>query len=123
MDLKLKIRHSKPGVVTLLPSGPLNAQTSPTLQKQISRLITEPVRTLVLDLSAVGFISSTGVGTIARAKAALKRTGADLAIVNAQPQVRKVFEIMSLLSSFNVFTGTNELDEYLEKVQRRITDE
>ncbi|UCG46068.1 MAG: STAS domain-containing protein [Phycisphaerales bacterium] len=123
MDLKLKIRHGKAGVVTLLPAGPISNETSSALERQISGLLGEPIRMLVLDLGGVKFISSRGVGAIAKAKAELKKAGADLAITNAQPQVKKVFEIMSLLPSLNVFGDTEELDEYLAKVQRRITEE
>ena len=74
-------------------------------------------------MAQVDFITSSGVGTITKAKKTLDQRGADLAMINLQPQVQKVFEIMDLLPTLNVFENTEELDEYLTRVQRRITGE
>jgi len=43
-------------------------------------------------------------------------------MMNLQPQVKKAFEIMNLIPNLNVFEDEKELDEYLAKVQQRITD-
>ncbi len=74
-------------------------------------------------MEGVAFLSSAGVGAIAKAKTTLNRKEADLAMINLQPQIKKVFEIIRLLPSFNVFESVRELDEYLAKVQKNITDE
>ena len=44
-------------------------------------------------------------------------------MINVQPQVKKVFEIMQLGPVLNVFESVQELDEYLEKIQDRIVEE
>ena len=121
MDLRIKIKHSIPGVVTLFPVGRINSDTTVNLEQAIAEALADPVKTLVLDLTGVEFISSAGIGAIAKARAGFKKSGGDLAIVNPQPQIRKAFEIMTLLPSLNVFANTEELDEYLAKVQHRIT--
>ena len=93
------------------------------MDEEICSILTETTKTLVLDLAGVDFITSAGIGIIAKAKASLKQKGGDLAMINLQPQIIKVFEIMRLLPVLNVFASKEELDEYLGRVQRRITGE
>ena len=123
MELTVKIKQKDSGTVTVSPVGSLDSETYRLLDMEIGGLIAEPIETLVLDLADVDFITSSGVGAITKAKSMLSQRGADLAIINLQPQVEKVFEIMDLLPMLNVFENTQELDEYLGKVQRRITGE
>jgi anti-anti-sigma factor len=121
MGLTVKVKQTKPGIVTLLPVGKIDTNTSPILDSQIRGLLTEPLTTLVLDMEGVDFITSAGIGVITKAKASMVRKNGDLAMINLQPQIKKVFEIMRLVPTLNVFTGIDELDEYLGRIQRKIT--
>ncbi len=123
MALSIRVKQTRPGVVTVLPSGNIDSDTAPKLDQEITRLVAEPIKTLVLDMEDVGFLSSAGVGTIAKTKSVLNRKGAELAMINLQPQIKKVFEIIRLLPTFNVFESVQELDEYLAKVQKNIVDD
>ncbi len=123
MKLKIRIRQTKPGIVTLSLFGPIDTETSSSLDKEIRRILAQANKTLVLDMAGVDYITSAGIGIIAKTKASLKKNNGDLAMINLQPQVEKVFEIMRLLPALNVFASQEELDEYLGKVQRKITGE
>ena len=123
MKFDIKTEQTEPGVVMVSPAGTVDSQTSENLDKEIQGAVDESVKTLVLDLAGVKFISSAGIGTIIKAKATMKRKGGDLAMINMQPQVKKAFEILRLLPSLNVFEGRDELDEYLGRVQRRMLGE
>ena len=82
------------------------------------------VRVIVLDMEGVEYISSAGVGALASAKTSIARGGGgELAMTNLQPQVAKVLEIMRLVPVLGVFQGREELDEYLGRIQRRMTGE
>jgi anti-anti-sigma factor len=123
MTLKIRMKQTRPGTVTCSPSGTLDSDTAPLLDREITRLLAEPIKTLVLDMAGVEFISSAGLGTVAKTKTALNRQGADLALINLRPQIRKVFEIIRLLPTFNVFESMQELDDYLEKIQKNFEEE
>ena len=71
-------------------------------------------------MEGVDFITSMGVGILVKAKSSLTNDGGDIAMINLQPQVRKVFEIIRLLPTLNVFADREELDGYLGKVQHRM---
>ena len=123
VDLKVGIEYIKRGMVILSPVGSIDTNTCALLDKEIKKVLKRSVTTLVLDMADVDFMTSRGVSTIARTREAVMQKGGDLAIMNLQPQVRKVFEIMCLLPVLNVFADRDELDEYLGKVQRKITED
>jgi anti-sigma B factor antagonist len=123
MTLDIRFRQTTPGIVTVSPVGSIDSDTAPLLDKEVERLLTEPIKTMVLDMEGVSFISSAGIGIVAKAKTLLKKQGAELAMINLQPQVKKVFEIIRLLPSLNVFESVDELDAYLTRIQRKMEDE
>ncbi len=122
MELKVGIEHVKHGMVILSPFGSIDTTTCELLDKEINKVLKRSVTTLVLDMAEVDFVTSRGISTIAGTRAALIQKGGDLAIMNLQPQVQKAFEIMCLVPALNVFSGRDELDEYLGKVQRKIVE-
>jgi len=122
MALTVKVIQAQPGIVTLSPVGPIDSNTYRLLEAEISGVLTESVKTLILDMAGVDFIASSGIGTIIRAQATITKKSGDFAMINLQPQVKKAFEIMNLLPALNVFEDEEELDEYLKKVQQRIID-
>jgi anti-sigma B factor antagonist len=81
------------GWVVLAVTGELDVATAPRLRQEAVRLTSSGNHRLVIELSGVGFLDSTGLGVIV---GILKRTrthGGELALAGAEPQVRKVFEI------------------------------
>ena len=123
MKLQIEIRQTKPGMVTMILQGPLDGKTHDTLDREIHRLLAESVRVIVLDMEGVEYISSAGVGALASAKTSLTKKGGELAMTNLQPQIAKVLEIMRLVPVLGVFENQDELDEYLGRIQRRMTGE
>jgi len=123
MKLTIRTRQTKANVITLTPQGPVDGNTYMLLDKTIAGILGEPIKVLILDMEGVDFVSSAGVGTIMKAKTSLARKGAELAMTNVQPQVKKVFEIIRLLPTLGVFQSQQELDDYLAEIQRRITEQ
>ncbi len=122
MPLNIKLQQTDKNTVKLILSGQINSETWERLDKQITNLLGKKITALILDLADVDYISSAGVGAIIKAKMSLMRNYGDLAILNPQPQIRKVFDIMKLLPAMNVFANIKELDEYLTRIQRRVLE-
>jgi anti-anti-sigma factor len=122
MPLNIKLLQIDKNTVKIILSGQITGETWEQFDRQITALIQKKISTIILDLSEVDFISSAGVGAIIKAKMSMLRYYGEMALVNPQPQIRKVFEIMKLLPAMNMFANIKELDEYLEKIQRRIVE-
>lgn len=123
MTLLVNLNNINTHSVKMSLSGSINSDTADMLDGEIARLLDNAISTLVLDFSDITYISSAGVGVIMKAKTSLTRRKGDLAMINLQPQVKKVFEIIRLLPALNVFESVEELDEYLGKIQQSVIDE
>jgi len=123
MELTIKENIKEPGVIVLSPVGKIDSDTSPLLEEKISACLSQNPGTLVIDLQDVDFMTSSGVGVMTKAKTLMNKNNGNFAMINPQPQIKKVFEIMQLEPTLNVFANTEELDEYLAKVQRKMTDQ
>ena len=78
--------------------------------------------TVVLDLSALEYISSAGLRSIAKIRKLMRAREGYTLLVNPQPQVRKVFEIVKAVPVSDVFSSVEELDVYLDRIQRRVVE-
>ncbi len=122
MPLNIKIQQVDKNTIKIILSGQINSDTYEALDRQINELVQKKISTIILDLADVDFVSSAGVGAIIKAKMSLMRYYGELALVNPQPQIRKVFDIMKLLPAMNVFASIQELDEYLARIQKRVIE-
>jgi anti-anti-sigma factor len=119
MDLKIQITLKSPGVYVLLLNGWLDSQTHKILDEKVEEILKESPKTLILNMEQLDYISSAGVRIIYKTKKTLKRDGGYLFLMNLKPQIKKVFEIINALPSMNVFSGVQELDDYLDAMQQK----
>ena len=78
---------------------------------------------MILDLTALDYISSAGIRVILKAKKRLKSLNGQLGLLNMQEQIQKVFDIIKALPSVQIFSSTEELDHYLTAIQKKVIEE
>lgn len=76
--------------------------------------------TLVIDLSALEYISSAGLRSLALLRKQMHDRAGRTLLVNPQPQVKKVFDIVKAVPVAEVFASVAELDQYLDHMQRQV---
>ena len=88
-----------PAEIRVMLSGEIDEYASRTLREKLDRLIDEkqPSR-LVLDLSGVSFVDSTGLGLIFGRYKKLNARGGELALVNVPRQVDRVLAMSGVYS-------------------------
>ena len=121
MSLKIQLQQGRPFTQTLALVGRLDTETAPSLDAELERVLTTQVKVIVFDLSGVNYISSAGLATLFRAQKAMKARSGEALLVNPQPQVQKVFDIVKAVDVRAVFRDVAELDDYLDEMQRRVT--
>lgn len=121
MDLSVTSKQKMDGVYMLSPSGRLDTATYPVLEERVEVVLRENPHTLVFDMERLEYISSMGVRVIAKAQKAMKAYNGKVALLNLQPQIQKVFDIIKALPSQQVFSTMEELDDYLDRMQRQFT--
>jgi anti-sigma B factor antagonist len=77
-------------------------------KKTVTRLLEEGQVHLLVDMSQVGFLDSSGLGALVRAMTNSQKEGGQTKLLNAGPQVRRLLEMTKLDSVF-------ELHEDLER--------
>ena len=103
--------------------GSLDTDTAPQLEAKVDETIDNSVKIVIIDMRRLEFISSAGLRVIFKTKKFVDSHGGKFMLLNLQPQVRKVFEIIKALDGMNVFTSEEEMDEYLAAMQQQVLDE
>jgi anti-sigma B factor antagonist len=101
----------KNGVTVVVPSGPrLDAEVAGDFRATLLQLIERGSRKLILDLPAVDFIDSSGLGALVSALKHLKQLDGhgDIRLANVQPPVHAVLEIIRLNRVFAQFQTVDE---------------
>jgi anti-anti-sigma factor len=84
------------GCACVVVSGDLDLSTAPKLWSALEPAIEQGAQTVVLDISGVGFLDSSGVSVIVRALKVLRDADRSLVVRSPQLQARKVLEITGL---------------------------
>lgn len=84
------------GLVVLAPQGKLNLITAPSVKTRIDDLVKEGSARVIVDLSGVGFIDSSGLGALIGSLKSARQAGGDVRIAGPGEQVRAVLKLTNL---------------------------
>ena len=101
------------GRTVLAVAGEVDIYSAPTLRDRLTDLIESGDHTVIVDLSGVGFLDSTGLGTLVAGLKQASGVGGQLPLVCAQDRILRLFVITGLDS---VFTIHASLDAAIESV-------
>lgn len=97
MEFSVEYTVADDGVVTVLLNGSIDVATAPQLRDLAVQLIADGHHRLLLEMSAVDFIDSIGLGVFVGVVHRLRPFDGSLAVASPSPQARKVFEITQLV--------------------------
>jgi anti-anti-sigma factor len=89
--------------------GEVDMQTSPRLRLLLLELAAKLGGPLLIDLSGVTYMDSSGVGTMVYVKREVERAGRRLVLMGLQPRVRSVLEITHLDKFFTIVRNISEV--------------
>jgi anti-sigma B factor antagonist len=123
--MSLTIALEENATPTLSLSGRLDTHTAPELDRALNNLFAEHgnISRLVFDLRDLAYLSSAGIRCFVRARKTIEPGGGKVALVNPQPSVRKVLDIVKAMPTGGIFSSTAELDAYLDDMQKKVKDE
>lgn len=105
-------------------TGRLDTQSHAQLDAQLAPLLQAPPEgcVLVLELGGLDYISSAGIRSIFKARKALSPRGGRVLVVDPQPQIQKVFDLVKAVPMNEIFSSTAEADAYLDAMQRKVLE-
>jgi len=103
MDLQIteKLLSEKRAVLSL--NGRLNAVTAPDLKAQLKRLVEGGHIQLVVDLTDVPFIDSSGLAALVSAFKAAREAGGTIKLAGLSEQTRTIFTLTRLDRVFELY--------------------
>ncbi|MCL2381964.1 MAG: STAS domain-containing protein [Treponema sp.] len=115
-SLKIKLQKVKEveGCLVLYLTGYIDTYNSNYFQKRVQRAIESGFIRLVFQCGGLNYVSSTGIGSFTAFLKAVKPRGGDLVLLEIQPKVYEVFQLLGFSQFFNI---KNSLDDSINYFQ------
>ena len=111
-DDSLKIRIERideaPRCLLLILTGYIDTYNSNFFQKRIQKAIESGFVRLIFQCSGLNYVSSTGIGSFTTFLKAVKPQGGDLVLLDIQPKVYEVFQLLGFSQFFNIRDSLEE---------------
>lgn len=96
------------GQAVVSVNGEVDVYTAPTLRDQLTGLLDSGTKSVIVDMSQVGFCDSTGLGSLVAALNHAREKGGTLALVAAQDRVLKLLRITGLDQVFTLYPSVDD---------------
>jgi len=96
------------GIVAISIEGEFDMAASPKIRNFMAPLFQESNKSIVVDLSKVPYIDSSGIATLVEGLQWSHTSGKSFRLTRLTPAVKDVFEIARLLTVFEVFDTIEE---------------
>lgn len=95
-------RTSRDGVDVLMVEGEIDVATAPRLLAALNDAVAEAVGSVIIDLTSVDFMDSTGLALLINAHRRLSRQRKGFAVVCPDGPLWRVFELTDMLDMLRV---------------------
>lgn len=99
--MEVHVEEQTEGII-LIPEGDVDLHRSPALRERLKRVAQKKPRRLIVDLSRVPYMDSSGVATLVEAMQITRRQSTTLVLCGMQDRVRSIFEIAKLNQVFRI---------------------
>jgi anti-anti-sigma factor len=122
MALTVRVDESRSFTKTLVLEGRLDHESVADFDRQLDAVLGSPLKVLVFDLAGLEYVTSAGLRSIFRAHKAMTARAGKAVVLNPQPPVKKVLDIVKVADLATVFKNVRELDDYLDAMQRKVAE-
>lgn len=115
-DDSLKIRLQKieetENCLILYLTGYIDTYNSNFFQKRVSKAVDAGYTKLVFNCGGLNYVSSTGIGSFTAFLKAVRPRGGDLVLLEIQPKVYEVFQLLGFSQFFNIKDNLTEAVDF-----------
>jgi anti-anti-sigma factor len=120
MPLKVRVEEGRSFTKTITLEGRLDSESVAALDRPLEAVLASALKVLVFDLSGLEYISSAGLRSLFAAQKSMTARSGKVLLLNPQPPVQKVFDIVKAVDVNEVFRSVAELDAYLDSMQKQV---
>jgi len=106
------------GTAAIILIGRLDAENAGLVEQALDAVMDKRPWRVILDLGRLNYIASAGIRIILKLRQLQLASNGKLFMLEMQPQVKRVFELMQLLRVQEMFDSEADLDAYLDSVQQ-----
>jgi anti-sigma B factor antagonist len=98
--------------------GRIDAYTAPPFEKLFQKLSIDPLSCVIVDLSQVDFIDSTGLATLVIGMKRCRQQQGELVLCGIQQPIRTIFELTRLDTVFTIVSTQEDAIAYAQTQQK-----
>lgn len=102
LKIKLEQINEAPRCLMMTLSGYIDTYNSGFFQKRVQKAIEAGFIRIIFQCNGLNYVSSTGIGSFTTFLKAVKPQGGDLVLLNIQPKVYEVFQLLGFSQFFNI---------------------
>jgi len=100
--------ESEGSIVIVTLNGRLDTLHFPAVDKELTSLIDNEQKALVLDCQNMDYVSSSGLRVLLKALKQMEAAKGRLTLCNLQPQISQIFKISGFDHLFEIYPGKQE---------------
>jgi anti-anti-sigma factor len=116
--LNIGIEEERADKLKITLTGRLDTDTVAEFDSRMASVLEKKPPLVVFYMSGLEFISSAGISALFRVQRQVRTAGGQTCLLQLQPQVSKVMEIVRTVDLKTIFRSVDELESYLSDVQK-----
>ena len=108
MELKIESKQVDKEMVVIDLEGDMDVFTSPNLKETIIKLLKEGSIYLLINLTKVGYMDSTGLGVLVGSLKRVREHKGEIGLISPHPRVQKILDITDLVTIFKIYKNEEE---------------
>jgi anti-sigma B factor antagonist len=106
--MKVKIEEKYQAAIIELKGSLIGGENAKLFRDKLYTLIKDGKKKVVVDMTDVKFVNSTGIGILISGYTTLKNAGGDLKLAHISDKVEGVLNITKLIQIFNIYYNVDE---------------
>lgn len=115
LDISIREMESHPQAALAEMAGAIDGTTVVSFQDALEDMKKKGVQRLVLDMSKIKYVNSTGLGSLVKYADAFKSSGGGMALIKVPAKVKIVIEMLGLHAFFEICADLDSALEALDK--------
>jgi|WetSurMetagenome_2_1015567.scaffolds.fasta_scaffold100585_2 anti-sigma B factor antagonist len=106
--MKVKVEEKYQAAIIELSGNLVGGENAELFRKKLYELIEQKKKNIVVNMTNVKMVNSTGIGILISGFTSLKNAGGDLKLAHISDNVKGVLSITKLNQVFHVYSGVDE---------------
>jgi anti-sigma B factor antagonist len=119
MDLRFEDGLDEGDIQVLVVSGELDLATAPGLGARLFKSLADGARYVILDMTDVSLVDSTGIGVLLSAQRRIRASDGDLVVAHVRDNVGRVFAVTGVGRALNLRPSVADALEFVGALEGR----